>query len=160
MALIPLIQPPIMKLLTTKKEREIKMDQLRTVSKTEKIIFPIVVTVLCVLVLPSVAPLIGMFMLGNLFKECGVTERLSDTAQNSLCNIVTIMLGTTVGATAEGKTFLATKTILVIVYLRKKVREKIRQTSFLCTLWARMYQVLSVLLLQPDIYFLLLVNNY
>ena len=115
MALIPLIQPPIMKLLTTKKEREIKMDQLRTVSKTEKIIFPIVVTVLCVLVLPSVAPLIGMFMLGNLFKECGVTERLSDTAQNSLCNIVTIMLGTTVGATAEGKTFLATKTILVIV---------------------------------------------
>lgn len=98
-----------MKLLTTKKEREIKMDQLRTVSKTEKIIFPIVVTVLCVLVLPSVAPLIGMFMLGNLFKECGVTERLSDTAQNSLCNIVTIMLGTTVGATAEGKTFLATK---------------------------------------------------
>ena len=115
MALIPLIQPPIMKLLTTKKEREIKMDQLRTVSKTEKIIFPIVVTVLCVLVLPSVAPLIGMFMLGILFKECGVTERLSDTAQNSLCNIVTIMLGTTVGATAEGKTFLATKTILVIV---------------------------------------------
>ena len=115
MALIPLIQPPIMKLLTTKKEREIKMDQLRTVSKTEKIIFPIVVSVLCVLVLPSVAPLIGMFMLGNLFKECGVTERLSDTAQNSLCNIVTIMLGTTVGATAEGKTFLATKTILVIV---------------------------------------------
>ena len=115
MSLVPIIQPPIMKLLTTKKEREIKMDQLRTVSKTEKIIFPIVVTVLCVLVLPSVAPLIGMFMLGNLFKECGVTERLSDTAQNSLCNIVTIMLGTTVGATAEGKTFLATKTILVIV---------------------------------------------
>lgn len=115
MALIPLIQPPIMKLLTTKKEREIKMDQLRTVSKAEKIIFPIVVTVLCVLIIPSTAPLIGMLMLGNLFKESGVTDRLSDTAQNALCNIVTIMLGVTVGATAEGKTFLDVKTILVIV---------------------------------------------
>lgn len=114
MALIPLIQPPIMKLLTTKKEREIKMDQLRTVSKAEKIIFPIVVTVLCVLIIPSTAPLIGMLMLGNLFKESGVTDRLSDTAQNALCNIVTIMLGVTVGATAEGKTFLDVKTILVI----------------------------------------------
>ncbi len=114
MALIPLIQPPIMKLLTTKKEREIKMEQLRTVSKAEKIIFPIVVTVLCVLIIPSTAPLIGMLMLGNLFKESGVTDRLSDTAQNALCNIVTIMLGVTVGATAEGKTFLDIKTILVI----------------------------------------------
>lgn len=114
MALIPLIQPPIMKLLTTKKEREVKMDQLRTVSKTEKILFPIIVTVICVLILPSVAPLIGMLMLGNLFKESGVTDRLSDTAQNALCNIVTILLGVTVGATAEGKTFLATKTLLVI----------------------------------------------
>ncbi len=114
MALIPLIQPPIMKLLTTKKERTIKMDQLRTVSKAEKIIFPIVVTVLCVLIIPSTAPLIGMLMLGNLFKESGVTDRLSDTAQNALCNIVTIMLGVTVGATAEGKTFLDVKTILVI----------------------------------------------
>ena len=114
MALIPLIQPPIMKLLTTKKERQIKMDQLRTVSKAEKIIFPIVVTVICVLTLPSVAPLIGMLMLGNLFKESGVTDRLSDTAQNSLCNIVTIMLGVTVGATAEGKTFLDIKTILIV----------------------------------------------
>ncbi len=114
MALIPLIQPPIMKLLTTKKEREIKMDQLRTVSKAEKIIFPIVVTVLCVLIIPSTAPLIGMFMLGNLFKESGVTDRLSDTAQNSLCNIITIMLGVTVGATAEGGNFLNGKTILVI----------------------------------------------
>lgn len=115
MALIPLIQPPIMKALTTKKEREIKMDQLRTVSKAEKIIFPIVVTVLCVLILPTVAPLIGMLMLGNLFKESGVTDRLSDTAQNALCNIVTILLGVTVGATAEGRTFLATKTLLVII---------------------------------------------
>ena len=114
MALIPLIQPPIMKLLTTKKEREIKMDQLRTVSKAEKIIFPIVVTVICVVIIPSTAPLIGMLMLGNLFKESGVTERLSDTAQNALCNIVTIMLGVTVGATAEGKTFLDVKTLLVI----------------------------------------------
>lgn len=114
MALIPLIQPPIMKALTTKKEREIKMDQLRTVSKAEKIIFPVVVTILCVLILPSVAPLLGMLMLGNLFKESGVTDRLSDTAQNSLCNIVTILLGVTVGATAEGKTFLDVKTLAVI----------------------------------------------
>ena len=115
MSLIPLIQPPIMKALTTKKEREIKMEQLRTVSKAEKIIFPIIVTVLCVLMLPSVAPLIGMLMLGNLFKESGVTERLSDTAQNALCNIVTIMLGLTVGATAEGSAFLQIKTILIII---------------------------------------------
>lgn len=115
MALIPLIQPPIMKLLTTKKERTIKMEQLRTVSKAEKIIFPIVVTVICVLLIPSTAPLIGMLMLGNLFKESGVTDRLSDTAQNALCNIVTIMLGVTVGATAEGKTFLDFKTLLVII---------------------------------------------
>ncbi len=114
MALIPLIQPPIMKALTTKKEREIKMEQLRTVSKAEKIIFPIVVTVICVLILPSVAPLLGFLMLGNLFKECGVTDRLSDTAQNTLCNIVTILLGVTVGATAEGKTFLDLKTLLII----------------------------------------------
>lgn len=114
MALIPLIQPPIMKALTTKKERQIKMNQLRTVSKAEKIIFPIVVTVICVLILPSVAPLIGMLMLGNLFKESGVTDRLSDTAQNALCDIVTILLGVTVGATAEGKTFLALKTLLII----------------------------------------------
>ena len=115
MALIPLIQPPIMKLLTTEKERKIKMEQLRTVSKAEKIIFPIVVTVICVLVIPSTAPLIGMLMLGNLFKESGVTDRLSDTAQNALCNIVTIMPGETAGATAEGKTFLAFKTVLVVV---------------------------------------------
>ena len=114
MALIPLIQPPIMKMLTTKKEREIKMNQLRTVSKAEKIIFPIIVTVLCVLILPSVAPLLGFLMLGNLFKESGLTDRLSDTAQNSLCNIVTILLGTTVGATAEGSAFLNKKTLLVI----------------------------------------------
>ena len=114
MALIPLIQPPIMKALTTKKEREIKMNQLRTVSKTEKIIFPIVVTVICVLILPSVAPLLGFLMLGNLFKESGVTDRLSDTAQNALCNIITILLGVTVGATAEGRTFLDFKTLLII----------------------------------------------
>ena len=114
MALIPLIQPPIMKLLTTKKEREIKMNQLRTVSKAEKIIFPIVVTVICVLILPSVAPLLGFLMLGNLFKESGVTDRLSDTAQNALMNIVTIMLGVTVGATANGQDFLQLKTLLIV----------------------------------------------
>ncbi len=114
MALIPLIQPPIMKLLTTKKERQIKMNQLRTVSKAEKIIFPIVVTIICVLTLPSVAPLLGFLMLGNLFKESGVTDRLSDTAQNALCNIITILLGVTVGATAEGATFLQLKTLLIV----------------------------------------------
>ena len=114
MALIPLIQPPIMRALTTEKERKIKMDQLRQVSKTEKIIFPIVVTVFCVLLLPSVAPLIGMLMLGNLFREAGCVERLSDTAQNTLCNIVTIMLGTTVGATADGLVFLRPQTLGII----------------------------------------------
>ena len=114
MALIPLIQPPIIRALTTEKERKIKMDQLRQVSKTEKIIFPIVVTVFCVLLLPSVAPLIGMLMLGNLFREAGCVERLSDTAQNTLCNIVTIMLGTTVGATADGLVFLRPQTLGII----------------------------------------------
>lgn len=102
MALIPLIQPPIMRALTTKKERETKMEQLRPVSKTEKVLFPIVVTIFVVLLLPSVAPLIGMLMLGNLMRECGVVDRLSDVAQNALINIVTIFLGVTVGATAVG----------------------------------------------------------
>lgn len=115
MALIPLIQPPIMRLLTTKKEREIKMEQLRKVSKLEKICFPIAVTILCVLLLPSVAPLIGMLMLGNLFRESGVVERLSDTAQNALINIVTIFLGLTVGATAVGSEFLKPKTLGIII---------------------------------------------
>lgn len=115
MALIPMIQPFFMRLLTTKKERKIKMKQLRTVSKTEKILFPIIVTIFCVLLLPSVAPLIGMLMLGNLFKESGVCDRLSKTAQNELMNIVTIFLGTTVGATAVGSNFLSLDTIKIIV---------------------------------------------
>ena len=115
MALIPLIQPPIMRLLTTKKEREVKMGQLRKVSKTEKIVFPIVVTVLCALIIPSTAPLIGMLMIGNLFRECGVVERLSDVSQNALCNIITILLGVTVGATANGEQFLQVKTLGIIV---------------------------------------------
>ena len=115
MALIPIIQPPIMKLLTTKKERSVEMKQLRTVSKTEKIIFPVVVLVICAFMLPSVAQLIGMFMLGNLFRESGVVERLSDTAQNALTNIVTILLGVTVGATANGQTFLSKQTIFIII---------------------------------------------
>ncbi|HHY81735.1 MAG TPA: sodium ion-translocating decarboxylase subunit beta [Clostridiales bacterium] len=114
MALIPMIQPPLMRLLTTKKEREVKMEQLREVSKLEKICFPIVVTIFCVLLLPSVAPLIGMLMLGNLFRESGVVERLSDTAQNALINIVTIFLGVTVGATANAERFLRPETLAII----------------------------------------------
>lgn len=115
MALVPIIQPPIMKLLTTKKERSVVMTQLRTVSKTEKILFPIFVTAICVLLLPSAAPLIGMLMLGNLFRESGVVERLSKTAQNELMNIITIFLGVTVGATANANTFLQPRTIAIIV---------------------------------------------
>ncbi|MEE0981844.1 MAG: sodium ion-translocating decarboxylase subunit beta [Acutalibacteraceae bacterium] len=114
MALIPLIQPPIMKLLTTKKEREVKMTQLRKVSKTEKIVFPVVVLVLIALILPSVVPLLGMLMLGNLFRECGVVERLSDTAQNALNNIIVILLGVTVGATANGESFLKAQTLGIV----------------------------------------------
>ncbi|SHH60612.1 oxaloacetate decarboxylase, beta subunit [Anaerosphaera aminiphila DSM 21120] len=114
MALIPLIQPPIMKALTTKKERETKMVELRKVSKTEKIVFPVVVVLFTALLLPSVAPLLGLLMLGNLFKESGVVDRLSDTAQNALMNIVTIMLGLTVGATANGEIFLSVQTIAII----------------------------------------------
>ncbi|MGI6633913.1 MAG: sodium ion-translocating decarboxylase subunit beta [Christensenellales bacterium] len=114
MALIPMIQPPLMRLLTTQKQREIKMEQMREVSKLEKICFPIIVTVFCVLLLPSVAPLIGMLMLGNLFKESGVADRLSKTAQNELINIVTIFLGVTVGATAKAETFLDIHTLSII----------------------------------------------
>ena len=115
MALIPMIQPPIMKLLTTKKEREVVMTQARPVSKTEKIIFPIVVTIFCVLLLPSTAPLIGCLMLGNLWRECGVTERLSDTVQNALMNIITVFLGISVGATMAGSRFLTKETIYIVV---------------------------------------------
>ena len=115
MALIPLIQPPFMKLLTTPEQRKIKMVQTRQVSKTEKIIFPIVVTIFCALLLPDTAPLIGCLMLGNLFKECGVTDRLSDTVQNALMNIVTILLSTAVGATMGGTTFLTASTLKIVV---------------------------------------------
>ena len=114
MALIPLIQPPIMKALTTKKERAVKMGQLRKVSKTEKIVFPIAVVLFCSLLLPSVAPLLGLLMMGNLFKESGVVQRLSDTAQNALINIITIMLGLSVGAKADGATFLDVSTLKII----------------------------------------------
>jgi len=115
MALVPVIQPPIMKLLTTEKERQIVMKPLREVSKKEKIIFPIVVTIFVALLVPSAAPLIACLMLGNLFKECGVTERLSKTVQNELINIVTIFLGVSVGATATGTTFLSLQTIKIMV---------------------------------------------
>ena len=114
MALIPMIQPPIMKAFTRKKDREIKMMQLRPVSKTEKIIFPIAVATVVILLLPDTAPLIGMLMLGNLFKESGVTDRLSDVAQNALCNVLSILLGLSVGSMAVAETFLTLQTIMII----------------------------------------------
>ena len=114
MALVPVIQPPIMRALTTKKERAIKMNQLRPVSKTEKIIFPIAITAIVALILPDAAPLIGCLMLGNLAKECGVVERLSKTMQNELMNIVVIFLGLTVGATATAESFLNFRTIMIL----------------------------------------------
>ncbi len=114
MALVPIIQPPIMKLLTTKKERMVVMEQLREVSKTEKIVFPIMVTILCGLLLPAAVPLLGSLMLGNLFRESGVTARLSDTTQNALINILTIFLGVSVGATASADKFLQLQTLKII----------------------------------------------
>ena len=115
MALIPLIQPPIMKLLTSEEDRKIKMVQARVVSKSEKILFPIIVTIFVILLLPSTAPLIGCLMLGNLFRECGCTDRLSDTVQNALMNIVTIMLSTSVGATMVASNFLKIETLKIIL---------------------------------------------
>ena len=115
MALIPMIQPPIMKLMTTEKMRVVKMEQTREVSKAEKIVFPILVATFVILLLPSTAPLIGCLMLGNLFRECGVTDRLSDTAQNALMNIVTIFLATSVGATMVAQNFLNFSTIKIII---------------------------------------------
>ena len=113
MALVPIIQPPIMKLLTTKKERQIRMEQLRPVSKLEKILFPIVVTIVVVLVLPTTAPLVGMLMLGNLFRESGVVRQLTETASNALMYIVVILLGTSVGATTSAEAFLNLQTIKI-----------------------------------------------
>jgi len=115
MALIPLIQPPLMKLFTTDEMRKVKMEQTREVSKTEKILFPIVVCTFVILLLPSTAPLVGCLMLGNLFRECGVTDRLSDTSQNALMNIVTIFLATSVGATMVAQNFLNVNTIKIII---------------------------------------------
>ena len=115
MALVPVIQPPIMRALTTKKERAIKMSQLRPVSKTEKILFPLVIAVIISLLLPSAAPLIGCLMLGNLMKECGVVERLSKTVQNELMNIVVIFLGITVGATATAEAFINLRTLSILM---------------------------------------------
>jgi oxaloacetate decarboxylase beta subunit len=115
MALVPIIQPPIMKLLTTKEERRIVMEQLREVSKRERIIFPIMASIVVLLLLPAAAPLVGMLMLGNLFRECGVTGRLADTSQNALINIVTIFLGITVGASASAEAFLNLKTLGIMV---------------------------------------------
>mgnify|MGYP001055226090 CR=1 FL=1 len=115
MSLVPIIQPPIMKLLTTEKERKIKMEQLRPVSKLEKILFPIVVTIVVVLILPTTAPLVGMLMLGNLLKESGQTERIAKAAQNELMNIITIFLGISVGATTSAQSFLNLNTIKIVV---------------------------------------------
>ena len=114
MALVPIIQPPIMKALTTKKERSVVMGQLRPVSKLEKIMFPVIVVIVCAILLPSAAPLVGMLMLGNIFKESGVVERISKTAQNELMNIITIFLGVTVGATATGTVFLQWQTLGIV----------------------------------------------
>ncbi|MGL6201202.1 MAG: sodium ion-translocating decarboxylase subunit beta [Lachnospiraceae bacterium] len=115
MALVPVIQPPIMKLLTTKEERKIKMKQLRTVSKAERVIFPLVVTLLVSMIVPSAAPLVGSLMFGNMLRECGVTERLAKTVQNELMNIVTVFLGLSVGATATAANFLNTSTLKILV---------------------------------------------
>lgn len=115
MALVPLIQPPIMRLLTTEEERKIRMDQTRVVTQREKILFPIAVTAVCCLLLPSATPLLGFLMLGNLFKECGKTGRLSETASNALMNTLVIILGTSVGATATGQTFLTLDTLKIIL---------------------------------------------
>ncbi len=114
MSLVPMIQPPIMKLLTTDKEKRIKMAQLRPVSKIERILFPIVVTTVVCLLLPTTAPLVGMLMLGNLFRECGVTKQLQDTASNALMYIVVILLGTSVGATTSAEAFLNTVTLKIV----------------------------------------------
>ena len=114
MSLVPIIQPPIMKLLTTEEERKIKMEQLRPVSKLEKILFPIVVTIVVVLILPDTAPLLGMLMLGNLFRECGVVKQLADHASNSLMYIVVILLGTSVGATTSAEAFLNLDTLKIV----------------------------------------------
>ena len=115
MSLVPIIQPPVMKLLTTEKERKIKMEQLRPVSKLEKILFPIIVTIVVCLILPTTAPLVGMLMLGNLFKESGVVRQLTDTASNALMYIVVILLGTSVGATTSAEAFLNVSTIKIVV---------------------------------------------
>lgn len=115
MALVPVIQPPIMKLLTTEKERKIKMEQLRPVSKLERILFPVVVTIVVVLILPTTAPLVGMLMLGNLFRESGVVKQLTETASNALMYIVVILLGTSVGATTTAQSFLNVDTLKIVV---------------------------------------------
>ena len=114
MSLVPIIQPPIMKLLTTEKERKIKMEQLRSVSKLEKILFPIVITIVVCMILPSTAPLVGMLMLGNLFRECGVVKQLQETASNAMMYIVVILLGTSVGASTSAEAFLNVSTLKIV----------------------------------------------
>ena len=115
MSLVPIIQPPIMKLFTTEKERKIKMEQLRPVSKLEKILFPVVITIVVCMILPTTAPLVGMLMLGNLFRECGVVKQLTETASNALMYIVVILLGTSVGASTSAEAFLNVATLKIVV---------------------------------------------
>ena len=115
MSLVPIIQPPIMKLFTTEEERKIRMDQLRPVSKLEKILFPIVITIVVCMILPTTAPLVGMLMLGNLFRECGVVKQLTETASNALMYIVVILLGTSVGASTSAEAFLNVDTLKIVV---------------------------------------------
>ena len=114
MALVPVIQPPIMKALTTSDERKIKMKELRKVTKTEKVLFPFIITIFVAFLVPSATPLVGALMLGNLFRECGVVERLNKTVQNELMNIVTVFLGISVGATATANTFLSASTLKIL----------------------------------------------
>ena len=132
MSLVPLIQPPVIRLLTTKADRSIKMEQLRPVSRTERILFPIVSTLACGLVLPAAVPLIGMLMFGNLMRECGCTERLSLAAQNEVLNATTIFLGISVGATMSAETFLTSATIKIICHRTCRLHLQHRRR---CCLW-------------------------
>ena len=150
MSLVPIIQPPIMKLLTTEKERKIKMEQLRPVSKLEKILFPIIVTIVVVLILPTTAPLVGMLMLGNLFRESGVVKQLTETASNALMYIVVIILGTSVGATTSAEAFLNLDTLKIVALGLIALVQ--RQVLYLVRLCVRLHTVRLIHLLVQQVY--------